>query len=199
MSSNMSESPIQLLVGLGNPGPEHERTRHNVGWWLVDEVARRWGGQFKSERKFHGDLARVSIGGHVMWLLKPGIYMNRSGLSVRAFADYKKIAPEHTLVAHDDLDLPVGVLRLKESGGHGGHNGLRDLIAHMGRDFRRLRIGIGHPGKGRDVVAYVLKRPPAEETESLMRAIDDGADAVENLLEVGLQRAMTRLHSDDVE
>lgn len=192
----MSETNIRLVVGLGNPGDEHLATRHNVGWWLVDELARRHGGVFKDERKLYGRAARIGFSGHDVRLLEPITFMNRSGQSLRATMDFLRIPLESVLVVHDDLDLPTGALRLKHGGGHGGHNGLRDIFRHCGQDFARLRIGIGHPGKGRDVVAYVLKKPSAEDQRILEEAVVTGADAVERVITDGLQRAMTWLHTD---
>ncbi len=131
----MAGLPLRIIVGLGNPGPEHLVTRHNAGFWFVDLLARRHGGEFRDYRKYSGETARISIGGQELVLLKPTTYMNRSGLSVRQLSDFYKIAPEEILVAHDELDLPVGSVRLKQGGGHGGHNGLRDTIAHIGETF----------------------------------------------------------------
>ncbi|HEX6930247.1 MAG TPA: aminoacyl-tRNA hydrolase [Gammaproteobacteria bacterium] len=189
---------IRLVVGLGNPGADYVSTRHNAGFWFVDELARRHGGQFKPEKKFHGEMARVDIAGQDIRLLKPMTYMNRSGLAVRAAADFLKISPAEILVAHDEIDLPPGQLRLKQGGGHGGHNGLRDLHAHMGADYLRLRIGVGHPGTASEVVGYVLKRPSKDEEPVILRAIDDAADGFELLVKEGLQKAQTKLHSRDV-
>jgi peptidyl-tRNA hydrolase, PTH1 family len=188
---------IRLIVGLGNPGAEHAQDRHNIGFWFADELARRHGGQFRTESKFHGELARVSIGTADLRLLKPETYMNRSGQSVQAVVRFLKLNSDQVLIVHDDLDLPVGDLRLKSGGGHGGHNGLRDLGQHLGTDFLRLRIGIGHPGQRDLVTGYVLKRPPSSERELLDRAIDRAADAMTELLEKGLQRAMTLLHTKE--
>lgn len=191
--------PIQLVVGLGNPGADYVYTRHNAGFWFVDELARRFGGTFKPEKKFHGDMARIEIAGQDIRLLKPMTYMNRSGLAVRSAADFLKIPAGGILVAHDEIDLPTGALRLKQGGGHGGHNGLRDVSAHMGADYFRLRIGVGHPGNAKQVVDYVLKRPTKEEDILLARAIDAAADGFETLLREGLQKAQTKLHSRPLE
>lgn len=189
---------IRLVVGLGNPGADYVSTRHNAGFWFADELARRFGATFKPEKKFHGEMARIDIGGADIRLLKPMTYMNRSGLAVRAAADFLKIAPASILVAHDEIDLPPGELRLKQAGGHGGHNGLRDVSAHMGADYLRLRIGVGHPGQASEVVGYVLKRPSKDEEAIIQRAIDDAADGFETLLRDGLQKAQTKLHSRTV-
>lgn len=185
---------IKLVVGLGNPGADYVSTRHNVGFWFVEELAGRHGGQFTGERKFQGDVARVFIGTRDLRLLRPLTFMNRSGRSVRAVMDFFKLTPEQILVVHDDLDLPPGTARLKWNGGHGGHNGLRDLIAHIGRDFRRLRIGIGHPGSADGVVAYVLKRPGREEEVAIREAIREAADAMPAILDEGVEAGMNRLH-----
>jgi PTH1 family peptidyl-tRNA hydrolase len=186
---------LRLIVGLGNPGPEHQATRHNAGFWFVDVLARRHGGEFRDYRKYSGETARVSVGTEEIVLLKPTTYMNRSGLSIRQLSEFYKIAADDILVAHDELDLPVGSLRLKHGGGHGGHNGLRDAIAHIGESFWRLRLGIGHPGNKTDVIDYVLTRAPRSEEDLIMEAVNLAADCIPLLLEQGAERAMTKLHS----
>ncbi len=186
---------LDLIVGLGNPGPDYEQTRHNAGYWFVDELARRNDGRFAPERKFHGDVARLSIGRHDIRVLKPTTFMNRSGQSVRAMAAFFKIPPERILVVHDDIDLPPGTVRLKRGGGHGGNNGLRDCIAHLGPDFARLRLGVGHPGNRDDVVDYVLRRPGKADAAAIEEAIDKGLAAMPMLLGQGFERAMHKLHS----
>ena len=191
----MAGLALRIIVGLGNPGPEHQVTRHNAGFWFVDLLARRHGGEFRDYRKFSGETARISINGTDLILLKPTTYMNRSGLSIRQLSEFFKILPEEILVAHDELDLPVGSLRLKQGGGHGGHNGLRDTIAHVGENFWRLRIGIGHPGKKADVIDYVLTRAPRAEEDLILESVSTAADCMPLLLEQGAERAMTRLHS----
>jgi PTH1 family peptidyl-tRNA hydrolase len=191
----MAGLPLRIIVGLGNPGPEHQVTRHNVGFWFVDLLARRHGGEFRDYRKYSGETARVTIEGQELVLLKPTTYMNRSGLSVRQVSDFYKIAPDDILVAHDELDLPVGNVRLKNGGGHGGHNGLRDTIAHIGENFWRLRLGIGHPGSKADVIDYVLTRAPRVEEDLILEAVNTAADSVPLILEQGAERAMTKLHS----
>jgi PTH1 family peptidyl-tRNA hydrolase len=190
----MAGTPLKLIVGLGNPGPEHLLTRHNAGFWFVDALADRLGGRFRSHTRFHGDIARVSLCGQEVMLLKPTTYMNRSGLAIRAVFDYMKLEPADILVAHDELDLPVGTVRFKLGGGHGGHNGLRDAITHVGSDFWRLRIGIGHPGDRAQVIDYVLHRAPAEEEEKIMASIGEALDGLQVFLEQGAERAMNRLH-----
>jgi peptidyl-tRNA hydrolase, PTH1 family len=191
----MAGLPLRIIVGLGNPGPEHQVTRHNVGFWFVDLLARRHGGEFRDYRKYSGETARVAIDGQELILLKPTTYMNRSGLSVRQISDFYKIAPDDILVAHDELDLPVGSVRLKNGGGHGGHNGLRDTIAHIGENFWRLRLGIGHPGNKAEVIDYVLTRAPRVEEDLILEAVNTAADSVPLILEQGAERAMTKLHS----
>ena len=191
----MSGLPLRIIVGLGNPGPEHLVTRHNAGFWFVDLLARRHGGEFRDYRKFSGETARMVLGEQEIILLKPTTYMNRSGLSVRQLSDFYKVAPEDILVAHDELDLPVGSVRLKQGGGHGGHNGLRDTISHIGETFWRLRLGIGHPGHKTEVIDYVLTRAPRAEEDLMLEAVSTAADSMPLLLEQGAERAMTRLHS----
>ena len=191
----MAGLPLRVIVGLGNPGPEHQVTRHNAGFWFVDLLARRHGGEFRDYRKYSGETARVTIEGQEVILLKPTTYMNRSGLSIRQISDFYKIVPDDILVAHDELDLPVGSVRLKNGGGHGGHNGLRDTIAHIGENFWRLRLGIGHPGNKSEVIDYVLTRAPRVEEEMILEAVNTAADSVPLILEQGAERAMTKLHS----
>jgi PTH1 family peptidyl-tRNA hydrolase len=191
----MAGLPLRIIVGLGNPGPEHLVTRHNAGFWFVDLLARRHGGEFRDYRKFSGETAKINIEGREIVLLKPTTYMNRSGLSIRQLSDFYKIKPEDILVAHDELDLPVGTVRLKQGGGHGGHNGLRDTIAHIGETFWRMRLGIGHPGNKAEVIDYVLTRAPRAEEDLILDAVGTGVDSIPLLLEQGAERAMTRLHS----
>ena len=191
----MAGLPLRIVVGLGNPGPEHLVTRHNAGFWFVDALAKRHGGEFRDYRKYSGETARIQLGGQELILLKPTTYMNRSGLSIRQVSDFFKITPAEILVAHDELDLPVGAVRLKHGGGHGGHNGLRDTIAHIGDAFWRLRLGIGHPGTKAEVIDYVLTRAPRAEEDAVLDAVNTAADCMPLLLEQGAERAMTKLHS----
>jgi peptidyl-tRNA hydrolase, PTH1 family len=193
----MAGEPLKLIVGLGNPGTEYARTRHNAGFQLLDELARRYSTEFRSEPRHKGELARARIDGHELWLLKPMSYMNHSGDPVRSVAAFYRIAPEAILVAYDELDFPVGVVRLKQGGGAAGHNGMRDVIAQVGDAFWRLRIGIGHPGNRTQVLDYVLGRPPSSETLLLQEATAAAADAIPVLLEEGGQIAMQRLHTRD--
>jgi PTH1 family peptidyl-tRNA hydrolase len=191
----MSGLALRIVVGLGNPGPEHLVTRHNAGFWFVDLLARTYGAEFRDYRKFSGETARITIDGRELILLKPTTYMNRSGLSIRQLSEFYKIPAEEILVAHDELDLPVGSLRLKFAGGHGGHNGLRDTIAHIGENFWRLRIGIGHPGNKAEVIDYVLTRAPHGEESVILDAVQAAADSLPLLLEHGAERAMNKLHT----
>ena len=189
-------SEIKLIVGLGNPGREYENTRHNAGFWWVDEFARLQKLSFKSETKFHGLTARGLAHGREILLLKPQTFMNVSGRAVVALAQFYKIAPAEMLVVHDELDLPPGVARLKMGGGHGGHNGLKDIIAHLGtKDFWRLRIGIGHPGERADVVDYVLHEPRREERELIDEAMRKAQDVAHLVIEGKAEAAMLKLHS----
>ncbi len=188
-------NPIRLVVGLGNPGPEYQETRHNAGFWFVDLIARRHNGQFKKESKFFGDACRVTVGGGECWLLKPATFMNRSGQSVSSLARYFKIPLDQVLVAHDELDLPAGSVRLKQGGGAAGHNGLRDIVSAMdGSDFWRLRIGINHPGDSSQVVDYVLKNPSREDASAILSALEAAADAFPEIVRGEYQRVMNRLH-----
>ncbi len=193
----MSGLPLKLIVGLGNPGTEYARTRHNAGFHLVDELARRHGATFRSEPRHHAELARARIADQEVWLLKPMRYMNHSGGPVRSVASFYKAEPASILVAYDELDFPPGVVRLKEGGGAAGHNGMRDLIAQIGDAFWRLRIGIGHPGDKSAVLEYVLGRPSAEEARLIHEAVLAAADIVPLLLAEGPQKAMNRLHTRD--
>jgi PTH1 family peptidyl-tRNA hydrolase len=191
----MAGLPLQLVVGLGNPGPEHAATRHNAGFWFVDELASRHDARLKPERRYAADAGRATIAGVALWLLKPTGYMNRSGQSVRAFCDYLQVPSSQVLVVHDELDLPTGVARLKSGGGAGGHNGLRDVIAHLGEDFWRLRIGIGHPGHRDEVIDYVLERPGAVEERLMREAIELAVAEFPRLLTEGAEMMMNRLHT----
>ncbi len=189
-------SEIKLIVGLGNPGREYEATRHNAGFWWVSELARAQGATFKTDGKFHALVARTSLQGHDVHLLMPQAFMNVSGRAVGAFAQFFKIEAASILVVHDELDLPPGSAKLKLGGGPGGHNGLKDIIAHLGtRDFWRLRIGIGHPGERSEVSHYVLN-PPRKEEQSLIDAAMARAQEVAPLIIEGkLEAAMLKLHS----
>jgi len=187
---------IQCIVGLGNPGSKYEATRHNAGYWFVEELARRHSARFRAEAKFFGETCRISAAGEQCWLLKPTTFMNRSGQSVSALARFYRMQPDQILVAHDELDLPCGTVRLKKGGGHGGHNGLRDTIKALGTpEFYRLRIGIDHPGHKDQVVDYVLSPPRREEATQILDAIDRAADQLPLLLQGEYARVMNSLHS----
>lgn len=187
---------VVLIVGLGNPGPQYETTRHNAGFWFVEQVAQEYGGQFRPEAKFHGEVAQVSIGGRQVWLLKPQTFMNRSGQAVAALARFYKISLDQILVVHDELDLPPGTARLKQGGGHGGHNGLRDIVAQVGgREFMRLRLGIGHPGNSRQVSDYVLSRAGAEDQRLIEVSLDEAKAVLPQVVEGEFQKAMNALHT----
>lgn len=188
---------MKLIVGLGNPGTEYARTRHNAGFQFVDELAQRHGAAFRTEPRHRGELARARMSDGELWLLKPMSYMNHSGDPVRSVASFYKVPLESILVAYDELDFPAGVVRLKQGGGAAGHNGMRDVIAQMGDGFWRLRIGIGHPGDRSQVLDYVLGRPAATEAQLIREAILAGADSIPVLLVEGSQIAMNRLHSRD--
>lgn len=190
MSSNVS-----VIAGLGNPEERYAQTLHNAGFWIVDEIARRENVSFKYEKRFDADVGRISIGGDDIWLVKPQSYMNLSGGPIRAVLDYYRLSVEKLLVAHDEIDLPPGTVRLKRSGGHGGHNGLRDLIRHCGNDFMRMRIGVGHPGEKDKVTGYVLQRAPSDMEAILQQSIAAAVDIVPVLVERGLDEAMKALHT----
>ena len=186
--------PIRFIVGLGNPGNQYSQTRHNAGFWFVDELARRYSGQFLTEKRFSGEVCRISVGSELVYLLKPTTFMNRSGIAARQLTDFYRIPVNQILVAHDELDLPAGDVRLKFAGGHGGHNGLRDLHAHLGADYWRLRLGIAHPGDRNKVVDYVLSSPTRDEEIAIKLAIDKAAEQIALILAGDLQKAMNELH-----
>lgn len=189
----MSGVPLKLIVGLGNPDEQYLETRHNAGFWFVDELARRYGGTFRREPKHQGDLAKVRIAGQEIWLLKPMTYMNRSGGPTRSVATFYKVPVEEILVAHDELDFPPGVVKLKQGGGAAGNNGVKDVIAQLGPDFWRLRIGVGKPPA--TGIEHVLSRPTKADERAIRECIDLGIEAVPIIIEQGGQRAMNRLHT----
>lgn len=193
----MSEQRLRAIVGLGNPGSEYERTRHNTGFWFVELLAEQFRSSFRHEAKFKGDLARIRVGDADVLLLKPLTYMNKSGDAVQPLAAFYKLAPADVLVAHDELDLPVGTMRLKRGGGHGGHNGLRSIHPHLGPDYPRLRIGIGHPGTREQVLGYVLGRPNSADYALIRDGLVAAMNAMPVWLESSLEKAMTQLHSPD--
>ena len=187
---------LRLIVGLGNPGTEHARTRHNAGFHFVEALAQRQGARWTLESKLFGETTKVEFAGRSLWLLKPATFMNLSGKSITAALRYWKIEPEEMLVAHDELDLPPGVARLKFDGGHGGQNGLRDTIQHLGHGrFHRLRIGIGHPGHKDRVTGWVLGRAGKDDQASIDRAIDDALAALPLAVHGDFNEAMKRLHT----
>jgi PTH1 family peptidyl-tRNA hydrolase len=187
---------LRLIVGLGNPGAEHLRTRHNAGFWFIDALAAAEGARFGAESKLHGETAKLHLGGESIWLLKPSTFMNRSGLSVASALRYWKIEPEQMLVAHDELDLAPGTARLKFDGGHGGQNGLRDIIAHLGHaKFHRLRVGIGHPGHKDQVTNWVLGRPGKIDENAMLDSIALSLQVLPLALRGDFNEAMKRLHT----
>jgi len=189
---------LRLIVGLGNPGPQYEGTRHNVGVRFVEMLARRYGVSLASESRFKGRVGRTTLHGHDVRLLIPNTFMNLSGESVGALTTFLKIAPAEILVAHDEMAFPVGVVRLKEGGGHNGHNGLKDIIQALGNsaDFLRLRIGVGHPGDQHRVSGYLTSaRMPAEDRDAIDRAIDLPDAVIEYLVHGELLKAMNILHT----
>jgi PTH1 family peptidyl-tRNA hydrolase len=187
---------LTAIAGLGNPEERHARTLHNAGFWFIDELARRASGQFRYEKRFDADVCRITLSGNEIWLIKPQSYMNLSGGPLRSVLDYYRLAVSDLLVAHDEIDLEPGTVRLKQGGGHGGHNGLRDVIKHTGSDFMRLRIGVGHPGHRDLVTDYVLKRASADVERAMLQNIDEAADLMPILVEEGIGKAMTRLHTE---
>ena len=187
---------IQLIVGLGNPGPQYEDTRHNAGFWWTDAAARKLGLFLNMERSYHGLMGRTTIQGKPVWVLQPQTFMNRSGQSVGALARFFKIPPENILVVHDELDLEPGQVKLKKDGGHAGHNGLRDIHAQLGSpDYWRLRIGIGHPGVKSEVVHWVLKKPSPDHRIAIEQAIDHSLKALPDLLAGDMTKATKDIHT----
>ncbi len=190
-------SEIKLIVGLGNPGPEYAKTRHNAGTWYVEQLARWHNVSLREEPKFFGHTARILVEGQDVRLLIPNTYMNLSGKAVAALARFYQIEPEAMLVAHDELDLPPGIAKFKQGGGHGGHNGLKDIIARMGNNnnFFRLRLGIGHPGSKEQVAGFVLTKAPSSEQSLIDAALDESLRATDILFKQDMTKAMNRLHS----
>ncbi|APU48049.1 aminoacyl-tRNA hydrolase [Acinetobacter junii] len=188
-------SNISLIVGLGNPGKEYAQTRHNAGFWFVEQLADRYGISLKAEPKFHGFTGRGQIEGHDVRLLLPTTFMNRSGQSVVPFAKFYQVTPEAILIAHDELDMDPGIIRLKTGGGHGGHNGLRDIVPHIGPNFHRLRIGIGHPGSKERVSGHVLGKAPSSEQDLMDAAIDHALSKVKMLVDGQVSQAMNQINA----
>lgn len=187
--------PIDLIAGLGNPDPRYLVTRHNAGFWFVDLLAADFGASFSAARKLDADTAEITLAGRRIRLLKPMTYMNESGRALAKAVSYFRIPGQNVLVAYDEIDFPVGRVRLKFGGGHAGHNGIRSVIAHIGAEFWRLRIGVGHPGERSKVSGHVLKRAPASEEDSILGSIRDGIEALPVLIESGGEQAMTKLHA----
>ena len=190
-------SQIKLIVGLGNPGAKYEGTRHNAGEWLINEIARIYNVSLKEEPKYFGKTAKISTPQGEVRLLVPTTFMNLSGKAVGALANFFRIQPEEILVAHDELDLPAGSVKIKQGGGHGGHNGLKDIVACLGNKntFYRVRIGIGHPGSKDLVSGYVLGKPSPEEQRLLDSVIDEAARCVDILFKDGMVKATNRLNA----
>ncbi len=187
---------MKLIVGLGNPGLKYAKTRHNVGVWLLTELATKHNLNFRSENKFSGQVALLPQSDPPCWLLIPSTFMNESGRAVQAMAHFYKIAPKEILVAHDELDFPAGTVRLKSGGGHGGHNGLRDIIQCLGsNEFYRLRIGIGHPGNRDQVTPYVLTEPSAQDHTQIMQSIDESLAVIPDMISGQVDKAFRYLHN----
>ena len=192
----MTDKVIQLIIGLGNPGDKYSKTRHNAGFWFIDALAEKYGASFKTETKFSGEIAKATIDGQAVWLLKPTTFMNRSGLAAHQITQFYKIPTENVLVAYDELDLSAGTARLKQSGGHGGHNGLRDLHAQITKEYLRLRLGISHPGDSKKVVDYVLSRPNQNDEIAITNAIDKSLAVISQIIAGDIQKAMNSLHTE---
>ena len=188
---------LSIIAGLGNPEDKYERTLHNAGFWFVDALARKHGGLFRYEKKFDAECCRINLHGEDVWLVKPQSYMNQSGSPIRGLLDYYRLRSNELLVAHDEIDLPPGTVRIKEGGGHGGHNGLRDIIRHCGAEFVRLRLGVGHPGEKHKVTNYVLKRGSGDVEAAVERNIDDALAVMPELVDGDINAAMKKLHTKD--
>jgi peptidyl-tRNA hydrolase, PTH1 family len=192
--TNMS-GHLSLIAGLGNPEQRYEQTLHNAGFWFVDALARKLDARFRPEKRFDAEICRTRIAGEEVWLMKPQSFMNLSGGPIRSVLDYYRLSTDKLLVAHDEIDLPPGTVRLKKGGGHGGHNGIRDVIGHCGADFMRLRLGIGHPGDKDRVTGYVLQPAAREVDTAVRRNIDEAIEILPMLIESGLNAAMKALHT----
>jgi PTH1 family peptidyl-tRNA hydrolase len=190
--------PIKLIAGLGNPGPEYSMTRHNAGFWFVDVLAGHFDLAFRPESKFRSEICRLTTQDHDCWVCKPATYMNESGYAVQAISGFYKIPLEQILIVHDEIDLEAGSVKLKDGGGHGGHNGLRDIIQQTGgNEFARLRIGVGHPGDPELVTPYVLGRPSMDDRELIISSITSCMDVMTLILNGDLQKVMNKLHKKD--
>ena len=188
---------LTIIAGLGNPEDRYAQTLHNAGFWFADELARRDGSQFKYEKRFEADVCKIKLVGADVWLIKPQSYMNQSGGPIRGILDYYRQSIAQLLIAHDEIDLPPGTVRLKLGGGHGGHNGLRDVIRHCGADFMRLRLGVGHPGNKDEVTDYVLKKASRDVESAIRMNVGEAADIMPVLTDEGLNAAMKKLHTAD--
>ena len=188
---------VRIIAGLGNPGEKYQRTLHNAGFWFVDAVADKFGGSFRYEKKFDADTCKIDLHGEDIWLVKPQCFMNLSGGPIRGVIDYYRLEVGNLLVAHDEIDLPPGTTRLKMGGGHGGHNGLRDIIQHCGAEFVRLRLGVGHPGDKSQVTDYVLKRGSADVERAIEENISAAVKIMPLLIEDGLNAATKALHTKE--
>ena len=187
---------LKVIVGLGNPGSKYTETRHNAGFWFIEEVAHKYSAIFRPDKKFHGEVTKISLEGKDIWLLKPDTFMNRSGLAVQSLLSFYRITADQLLVAHDEIDLPPGTIKLKIGGGHGGHNGLRDIINQLAsKDFHRLRIGVGHPGSKDQVVDYVLHNASGDDRILIDLDIDDAVAVLPDLASGAFEQAMQTLHS----
>ena len=185
---------IKLIVGLGNPGAQYQHTRHNAGFWFVEQLADKFGISLAFDKKFHGQVGRGLIHGQEVRLLLPETFMNRSGQSVAPFAKFYGIDTGSILIAHDELDIPAGSIKLKTGGGHGGHNGLKDIVPHIGAQFHRLRIGIGRPAHSSQVSGYVLGKPPTDERISIDAAIDCAVSSLGEIVSGDLERARNQIN-----
>ena len=189
---------IQLIVGLGNIGQEYAQTRHNAGWWMLDELAATWGASFREDKKYYAEVAKANTPQGEVWLMKPSTYMNKSGQAVGALTNFFKIPVSDLLVLHDELDIPPGHVRLKKGGGNGGHNGLKDIQAKMGSaDFWRVRLGIGHPGDRNLVSGFVLNKPSRDDREAIDDAIWRTRCEINDILSGDMEAAMRVLHSNN--
>jgi len=187
---------LKVIVGLGNPGSKYTETRHNAGFWFVEALAKNFRGDFRAEKKFHGEIAKINVAGKDIWLLKPDTFMNRSGQAVQSLLSFYRYTPEQLLVAHDEIDLPPGTIKLKTAGGHGGHNGLRDIISQCAsKDFHRLRIGVGHPGSKDQVVDYVLHNTSKDDRIDIDHNISSAVEVMPELANGEMEKAMHQLHS----
>lgn len=191
------KNKLSVIAGLGNPGSRYKDTLHNVGFTCVDEIASYYGGAFSYEAKFDTEITRVTISEQDIWLVKPQSFMNKSGGPIRAVLNYYQIPTEHVLIVHDEIDLATETLKLKIAGGHGGHNGLRDIISHCDNQFLRLRIGVGHPGHKDEVINYVLRKVTKEQEIALHQNIDQALKIIPILIEEGVESAMKKLHTED--